>query len=137
MIEQIVILDFGSQYTQVIARRVRECNVYSVILPFDTPAKEITALDPSGIILSGGPSSVYAKDAPLPDKAVFGLGLPRWLIGALAKRRSAKFSSHFADAIDIIVRGIKSGLPLHDCLKIIARESPAFCHAIMSGTKSA
>src|SRR5437868_3600610 len=76
MVETIVILDFGSQYTQVIARRVRECNVYSVILRYDTPAKEIAALKPSGIILSGGPSSVYSKKAPLPDKAVFNLGLP-------------------------------------------------------------
>ena len=55
---------------------------------------------------------------------IFGLGLPRWIVGFLAKRRCAKFSSHFADAIDVIVRGIKSGLPVHDCLKIIARESP-------------
>jgi GMP synthase (glutamine-hydrolysing) len=76
MNEQIVILDFGSQYTQVIARRVRECNVYSQILRFDTPAHEIAKLKPSGIILSGGPSSVYAKDAPLPDKNVFELGIP-------------------------------------------------------------
>src|SRR5882724_2982030 len=74
--EQIVILDFGSQYTQVIARRVRECNVYSVILRYDTPAKEIAALNPKGIILSGGPSSVYTKDAPLPDRAIFQLGTP-------------------------------------------------------------
>jgi len=76
MTEQIVILDFGSQYTQVIARRIRECNVYSVILRYDTPADEIAALAPKGIILSGGPSSVYAKDAPLPDKAIFNLGIP-------------------------------------------------------------
>jgi GMP synthase (glutamine-hydrolysing) len=74
--EQIVILDFGSQYTQVIARRIRECNVYSVILRYDTPAKEITALQPKGIILSGGPSSVYAQKAPLPDRAIFQLGVP-------------------------------------------------------------
>src|SRR5213078_5284490 len=74
--EQIVILDFGSQYTQVIARRIRECNVYSIILRYDTPAKEIAAMQPSGIILSGGPSSVYAKNAPLPDKAIFKLGIP-------------------------------------------------------------
>jgi len=71
MNEQIVILDFGSQYTQVIARRIRECNVYSVILRYDTPAVEIAALKPAGIILSGGPSSVYAQDAPLPDKKHF------------------------------------------------------------------
>ena len=76
MLEQIVILDFGSQYTQVIARRVRECNVYSTILRYDTPATEIAAMKPSGIILSGGPSSVYAKDAPMPDKNIFLLGVP-------------------------------------------------------------
>ena len=76
MNEQIVILDFGSQYTQVIARRIRECTVYSTILPFNTPAKEIAAMKPSGIILSGGPSSVYTKKAPLPDKAIFKLDLP-------------------------------------------------------------
>jgi GMP synthase (glutamine-hydrolysing) len=74
--EQIVILDFGSQYTQVIARRIRECNVYSVILAHDTPAVAIAALAPRGIILSGGPSSVYAKNAPLPDKNIFALGVP-------------------------------------------------------------
>jgi len=76
MTEQIVILDFGSQYTQVIARRIRECHVYSVILRYDTPASEIAALAPRGLILSGGPSSVYAPDAPLPDKGIFKLGVP-------------------------------------------------------------
>src|SRR5208283_1525995 len=76
MNEQIVILDFGSQFTQVIARRVRECNVYSVILRYDTPAREIASLKPKGLILSGGPSSVYAKKAPLPDGDIFKMGLP-------------------------------------------------------------
>jgi len=76
MNEQIILLDFGSQYTQVIARRVRECNVYSTILRYDTPAAKIAAMKPKGIILSGGPSSVYAKDAPLPDKGIFKLGVP-------------------------------------------------------------
>src|SRR5690606_30839135 len=56
---------------------------------------------------------------------IFGLGLPRWVVGFLGKRRRKKFSGAFADAVDIIVRGIRSGLPVHDCLKIIARESPA------------
>jgi len=73
---KIVILDFGSQYTQVIARRVRECQVYSQIIRFDTPAAEIKSLGASGIILSGGPASVYGKDAPQPDPAIFDLGLP-------------------------------------------------------------
>jgi GMP synthase (glutamine-hydrolysing) len=76
MMEQIVILDFGSQYTQVIARRIRECNVYSVILRYDTPAAQIAELQPKGIILSGGPASVYAKRAPLPDPTLFELKVP-------------------------------------------------------------
>ncbi|MFW2343191.1 type II secretion system F family protein [Brevundimonas sp.] len=56
---------------------------------------------------------------------IFGLGLPRWVLSFLAKGRMKKFSSQFADAVDVIVRGIKSGLPVHDCFKIIGRESPA------------
>jgi tight adherence protein B len=56
---------------------------------------------------------------------VVGLGLPRWVVGMLGAGRRKKFSGHFADAVDVIVRGIKSGLPVHDCFKIIARESPA------------
>src|SRR3954447_14232983 len=76
MNEQIAILDFGSQYTQVIARRIRECNVYSVILRYDTPAEEVARHNPKGIILSGGPSSVYAKNAPLPKPEIFKLGIP-------------------------------------------------------------
>lgn len=56
---------------------------------------------------------------------VFGLGLPRWVVGFLGKARRKKFSGLFPDAVDVIVRGIKSGLPVHDCFKIIARESPA------------
>lgn len=76
MNEQIAILDFGSQYTQVIARRIRECSVYSTILPFDTKAAAIAEMKPAGIILSGGPASVYAPNAPLPDPAVFKLGVP-------------------------------------------------------------
>jgi GMP synthase (glutamine-hydrolysing) len=73
---RILILDFGSQYTQVIARRIRECQVYSEIVRFDTPAAEIAALKPNGIILSGGPASVYDKGAPQIDPEVFSLGVP-------------------------------------------------------------
>ncbi len=73
---RVVILDFGSQYTQVIARRVRECQVYSQIVRYDTPAAEIAAFGAKGLILSGGPASVYAKGAPQLDPAVFELGLP-------------------------------------------------------------
>jgi GMP synthase (glutamine-hydrolysing) len=76
MNDQIVILDFGAQYTQVIARRIRECHVYCTILSYDTSAAEIAKLKAKGLILSGGPASVYAEDAPLPDNGIFKLGLP-------------------------------------------------------------
>jgi GMP synthase (glutamine-hydrolysing) len=72
----IVILDFGSQYTQLIARRVREAKVYCEILPFRTPVEEIEKRRPSGLVLSGGPASVYQADAPRPDAKIWDLGLP-------------------------------------------------------------
>jgi GMP synthase (glutamine-hydrolysing) len=74
--DTVVVLDFGSQYTQVIARRIREARVRSVVLPFDTPAPEIAALAPRGIILSGGPSSVYDEGAPAGDEKLFDLKTP-------------------------------------------------------------
>ena len=72
----IVILDFGSQYTQLIARRIREFNVFSVVLPCTTALEKILALKPKGIVLSGGPSSVYDDAAPKADKAILDTGLP-------------------------------------------------------------
>jgi GMP synthase (glutamine-hydrolysing) len=72
----IVVLDFGAQYSQLIARRIREQKVFSVVLPFNASLEEIRSYSPVGIILSGGPSSVYDKDAPLADKSVFDLGIP-------------------------------------------------------------
>ena len=74
--QSIVVLDFGAQYSQLIARRIREQKVFSVVLPFNASLEEIRSYSPVGIVLSGGPSSVYDKDAPLADKRVFGLGLP-------------------------------------------------------------
>jgi GMP synthase (glutamine-hydrolysing) len=73
---RILILDFGSQYTQVIARRIRELQVYSEIVPFSISAAEISKLEPNGIILSGGPASVYEKGAPQIDPHIFSLGIP-------------------------------------------------------------
>src|SRR5205085_620041 len=72
----IVILDFGGQYTQLIARRVREQNVFSVVLPCTAPLDEVRAQNPGGIILSGGPCSVYDADAPPADERVLALGVP-------------------------------------------------------------
>ena len=74
--QTIVILDFGSQYTQLIARRTREQNVFSVVLPCTAPLSEIQALKPIGLILSGGPSSVYDADAPAADPRLLDLGVP-------------------------------------------------------------
>ncbi|MEI6125461.1 MAG: glutamine-hydrolyzing GMP synthase, partial [Pseudomonadota bacterium] len=74
--EKIIILDFGSQYTQLIARRIRECKVYSEIHPFNITLKKIKELQPKGIILSGSPSSVYTFDAPLVPRDIFDLGVP-------------------------------------------------------------
>ncbi|HEY1159062.1 MAG TPA: glutamine-hydrolyzing GMP synthase, partial [Terracidiphilus sp.] len=74
--QTIVILDFGSQYTQLIARRIREQNVFSVVLPCTAPLSEIQALKPLGLILSGGPSSVYDADAPAADPRLLELGVP-------------------------------------------------------------
>ena len=74
--ENILVLDFGSQYSQLIARRIRECHVYSRIVPFRISADEIRKEAPAGIILSGGPASVYQDGAPKCDPAIFKLGIP-------------------------------------------------------------
>jgi GMP synthase (glutamine-hydrolysing) len=74
--QSIVILDFGSQYTQLIARRIREQNVFSAVLPCTTSLEEIQGYKPIGIVLSGGPCSVYDADAPPADAKVLGLGVP-------------------------------------------------------------
>ncbi|HDZ84172.1 MAG TPA: glutamine-hydrolyzing GMP synthase [Nitrospirae bacterium] len=74
--EKVLVLDFGSQYTQLIARRVRENKVYSEIFPYNATLDEIREFAPKGIILSGGPSSIYDKKAPMPDNGIFKLGIP-------------------------------------------------------------
>ncbi len=74
--QKILILDFGSQYTQLIARRVREAKVYCEIHPYNMPLSEVLRMDPQGIILSGGPASVYGEDAPIPDKKILSIGIP-------------------------------------------------------------
>lgn len=74
--ESVLVLDFGAQYSQLIARRIRECAVFSEILPYDVSIEEIKKRNPKGIILSGGPSSVYDFDAPSVDPGLFDLGVP-------------------------------------------------------------
>ena len=74
--ELILILDFGGQYNQLIARRVRECNVYSEVVPYNISLEKIKEKNPKGIIFTGGPASVYNEESPMCDKAIFELGIP-------------------------------------------------------------
>ncbi len=74
--EMVIVLDFGGQYNQLIARRVRECNVYCEVLPYTKTLDEIKALNPKGIIFTGGPNSVYDEASPHYEKAIFDLGIP-------------------------------------------------------------
>ena len=74
--QMVIVLDFGGQYNQLIARRVRECNVYCEVKPYTTPLEELKALDPIGFIFTGGPNSVYDESAPHYTPEIFELGIP-------------------------------------------------------------
>ena len=74
--EKILIIDFGGQYNQLIARRVRECNVYCEVKPWTTPLETLKAFDPIGIIFTGGPQSVYLEGSPQVDPDIFTWGVP-------------------------------------------------------------
>ena len=74
--QSVIVLDFGGQYNQLIARRVRECNVYCEVKPNTMSIDEIRAFDPIGIIFTGGPQSVYAEGSPQVDPEIFRLGIP-------------------------------------------------------------
>ena len=74
--EMIIVLDFGGQYNQLIARRVRECNVYAEVHPYTLDLEKIKAMNPKGIIFTGGPNSVYDPASPVYDKEIFNIGVP-------------------------------------------------------------
>ena len=74
--QTVIVLDFGGQYNQLIARRVRECGVYCEVKPYTTPLEQLKAMEPIGIIFTGGPNSVYEEKAPHVDPAIFELGVP-------------------------------------------------------------
>ena len=119
--QSIVVLDFGAQYSQLIARRVREQKVFSVVLPCNTSIEEIRKHSPAGIILSGGPSSVYDQDAPKADPKLFELGVPvlgicyglQFMAYALGgKVKAAKHREYGHAHVDLIAESeLFSGLP--------------------------
>src|SRR5579884_3436256 len=119
--QSIVVLDFGAQYSQLIARRIREQNVFSVVLPCNSRIEEIKRQNPVGMILSGGPSSVYDKDAPCADPQVFELGLPvlgicyglQFMAHALGgKVRAAKHREYGHAQVEVLEDSeLFSGLP--------------------------
>ena len=74
--EKVIVIDFGGQYNQLVARRVRECNVYCEIYSYKTNIEQIKAIAPKGIILTGGPNSCYEENAPTYTKELFELGIP-------------------------------------------------------------
>ncbi len=74
--EKVIVIDFGGQYNQLVARRVRECNVYCEIYSYRTDLAQIKAMNPKGIILTGGPNSCYEADSPAYAKELFELGIP-------------------------------------------------------------
>ncbi len=120
--EKVLVLDFGSQYTQLIARRVRESKVYSEIFPFNASIEKIKNFDPKGIILSGGPSSVYDSGAPIPDIKIFELGIPvlgicygmqlmaHYLGGRVAKARKREYGK--AELLVDDSKDIFKGIPI-------------------------
>lgn len=119
--QSIVVLDFGAQYSQLIARRVREQNVFSVVLPCNSKIAEIKKHNPVGIVLSGGPSSVYDKDAPEADSRIFELGVPvlgicyglQFMAHALGgKVRAAKHREYGHASVEVLTdSGLFCGLP--------------------------
>ena len=74
--QKVLVLDFGGQYNQLIARRVRECGVYCEVKPYTTPLEQLKEMNPIGVIFTGGPNSVYDPKSPQVDSAIFSWGVP-------------------------------------------------------------
>jgi GMP synthase (glutamine-hydrolysing) len=138
--ETVLVLDFGSQYTQLIARRIREAKVYSEIHPFDHPVEKIRELAPKAIILSGGPQSVYGESAPICSREVFELGIPilgicygtqlaAYLLGGVVEAASER--EYGRAEVDVLESPLFTGTPSHQRVWAshgdnILREPPGF-----------
>ena len=146
---RILILDYGSQYTQLIARRVREAQVYCEIHPFHLSLEAIQAFKPRGIILSGSPSSVYEKDAPLSPPEIFRMGIPTLGIcygmqlmahvlgGKVARSAKREYgrSDLFIDSAEDLFAGLSQGTPIQawmshgDRIEVLPRGFKAIAHS--------
>ena len=105
--EMVIVLDFGGQYNQLVARRVRECNVYCEIYSYRTDIEKIKAMNPKGIILTGGPNSCYEPDSPTYTEELFKLGVP-----VLGLCYGAQLMSHvLGGKVEPAVQ--RSGIPAH------------------------
>jgi GMP synthase (glutamine-hydrolysing) len=124
--EMVLVVDFGAQYSQLIARRIRECGVYSEIIPYHAPLTDIAAKKPKGIVFSGGPNSVYGEKAPRSDAEIYSLGVPvlgicygmqlmALQLGGEVARAEAREYGHADLNIDVespLFRGITSSTPV-------------------------
>ena len=133
MTQSIAILDFGSQYAQIIARRIREAQVYCELFPWDAPQEKILSIQPKGFILSGGPKSVYEKNAPYIQKFIFESGLPilgicygmQALTHALGGKVDASAQREYGHAeIEFIDRRGEVPSPKNDRFETLGRETP-------------
>lgn len=115
--ERVVVLDFGGQYNQLIARRIRDLGVYSELVPYHVTAEELARMKPKGIVFSGGPASVYAEDAPACDPAIYELGIP--ILGICYGMQL--ISAHFGARVD---RAVKRGYGKAE-LEVVS-DSPLF-----------
>ena len=123
MSEKIIVLDFGGQYKQLIARRVRENHVYCEILPYTTPIEKLKEINPKGIILTGGPDSVYLEDSLSYDPALFSLGIPVLGICYGAQLMAYLLKDELADVdIDKIIRMCL----IHDLGEAVTGDIPTF-----------
>ena len=132
----VLVVDFGAQYAQLIARRVREANVYSEIVPSSITALEISAKNPEAIILSGGPSSVYADHAPKVDPAIFALGIPVFGICYGFQTMAAALAGelHKLASLNLVAHHLKSQQDRR-CLQVFLQRNLCGCRMAMQSLK--
>jgi anthranilate/para-aminobenzoate synthase component II len=124
----VLVVDFGAQYAQLIARRVREAHVYSEIVPSSITAAEVKAKNPAAVILSGGPSSVYADNAPKIDAGIFALGIPVFGICYGFQAMAALLAKLVSQSLVVQIQPL---LRLPSCLQVCQHSKKYGCLTVM------